>query len=84
MEAVDDTMLTHRLQGLIFLGTSSGVPTLERGTSCTALEVAVSRAEGQSRASSDTEYFLIDCGEGTQQQILRHNAQLGRKEEGAG
>lgn len=44
---------------LIFLGTSSGVPTKQRNVSGVAL------TEPQGRG-----WFLIDCGEGTQHQLL--------------
>jgi len=45
--------------GLYFLGTSSGVPTKERNVS----GIAVTLPEPKS-------WVLVDCGEGTQHQIL--------------
>jgi ribonuclease Z len=45
---------------LIFLGTSAGVPTRQRNVSAVAL-----------RLPERGEAWLFDCGEGTQQQILR-------------
>ncbi|WP_434710814.1 ribonuclease Z [Pseudomonas sp. R1-1] len=45
---------------LLFLGTSAGVPTRERNVSATALIEASGRG-----------WYLIDCGEGTQHQVLR-------------
>lgn len=50
---------------LTFLGTSAGMPTKQRNV--TAL--AVSLINPQSKAKN-TPWVLIDCGEGTQQQIL--------------
>lgn len=45
---------------LTFLGTSAGVPTLERNV--TALAVALDEHK---------EWYLVDCGEGTQQRLMR-------------
>ncbi|QXI18640.1 ribonuclease Z [Pseudomonas hamedanensis] len=45
---------------LLFLGTSAGVPTRQRNVSATALLEAAGRG-----------WYLIDCGEGTQHQVLR-------------
>ncbi|PVZ20241.1 MULTISPECIES: ribonuclease Z [unclassified Pseudomonas] len=45
---------------LLFLGTSAGVPTRSRNVSATAL------LEGQGKG-----WYLIDCGEATQHQLLR-------------
>ncbi|QXH58964.1 ribonuclease Z [Pseudomonas maumuensis] len=45
---------------LQFLGTSSGVPTKARNVSATAVI-----------ESSGTGWYLVDCGEGTQHQLLR-------------
>lgn len=44
---------------LLFLGTSAGVPTKQRNVSGVAL-----------RESKGKGWYLIDCGEGTQHQIL--------------
>ncbi|MFK3815830.1 ribonuclease Z [Pseudomonas sp. NPDC089407] len=45
---------------LLFLGTSAGVPTKARNVSATALIEA-----------SGSHWYLVDCGEGTQHQLLR-------------
>lgn len=50
---------------VIFLGTSSGVPTKQRNVSALALKMVKSKA-----------WYLVDCGEGTQHQILRTNLSL--------
>lgn len=50
---------------LTFLGTSSGRPTLRRNVSSVAL-------------SRDGEWALLDCGEGTQIQLLRTGLRLSR------
>ncbi|MCJ8299455.1 MAG: MBL fold metallo-hydrolase, partial [Pseudomonadales bacterium] len=50
---------------LIFLGTSAGSPTKRRNVSACAL-----RKFGAKR------WYLIDCGEGTQQQILHTKLSL--------
>ena len=44
---------------LTFLGTSAGTPTTDRNV--TALALAIDDAK---------QWYLIDCGEGTQQQLL--------------
>ena len=44
---------------LLFLGTSAGVPTKQRNVSGIAL-----------RESKGKGWYLIDCGEGTQHQVL--------------
>ena len=44
----------------VFLGTSSGVPTLQRNVSGLAVQ-----------ASGQKAWVLVDCGEGTQHQLLR-------------
>jgi ribonuclease Z len=51
---------------LTFLGTSAGTPTRERNVSALAIQL-----EGG-------EVWLVDCGEGTQQQILRSSVRPGR------
>lgn len=54
---------------LTFLGTSSGTPTLRRNVSAVAYY-----------PHSRKEWYLVDCGEGTQHQILRsHLSPLGIK-----
>jgi ribonuclease Z len=50
-----------------FLGTSSGVPTRNRNVSCVALNLP-----------QRGEVWLFDCGEGTQQQILRCDVKIGQ------
>ena len=45
---------------LTFLGTSAGTPTLERNV--TALALAIDEQK---------EWYLVDCGEGTQQRLMR-------------
>ena len=47
---------------ITFLGTSSGVPTLNRNVSSLALKL-----------SQSSDVFLFDCGEGTQHQLMRSN-----------
>lgn len=50
---------------IVLLGTSSAVPTLTRGLSCTAL-------------IRDGDVFLFDCGEGTQLQLMRSGVKRSR------
>ncbi|MDT5159415.1 MAG: ribonuclease [Acidobacteriota bacterium] len=50
---------------ITFLGTSAGVPTRARNVSCVAL-----------RLPQRGEVWLFDCGEGTQQQVLRSDLNL--------
>lgn len=50
---------------LVFLGTSAGAPTLERNVTGLALQ-------------RPREWFLFDCGEGTQHQLLRTSLAPGR------
>lgn len=50
---------------IIFLGTSSGVPTRARNVSGVAL-----------RLPQRAEFWLFDCGEGTQHQILRSDLKI--------
>ncbi len=50
---------------ITFLGTSSGVPTRKRNVSSIAL-----------RLPQRAEVWLMDCGEGTQQQILRSDVKI--------
>ncbi|VAW72361.1 Ribonuclease Z [hydrothermal vent metagenome] len=52
---------------IIFLGTSSGVPTKSRNVSATAVKLMNSRY-----------WNLIDCGEGTQQQLQKTNLSLNK------
>ena len=50
---------------LIFLGTSSGTPTKSRNVSAVAV-----------KKQNNKRWYLIDCGEGTQHQILRTKLSL--------
>jgi ribonuclease Z len=50
---------------IVLLGTSSAVPTLTRGLSCTAL-------------IREGDIFLFDCGEGTQLQLMRSGVKRSR------
>jgi len=50
---------------ITLLGTSSGTPTKTRNVSGTAIRKANSKS-----------WYLVDCGEGTQHQILRTNLSL--------
>lgn len=54
---------------LTFLGTSAGKPTTDRNVSALALSL---EQEGQ--------WYLFDCGEGTQRQIMKSALSLGRLE----
>jgi len=52
---------------LTFLGTSAGKPTKERNVSALALEF-----------EQDTKWYLFDCGEATQHQIIRSRLSIGK------
>ncbi|MHB0774901.1 ribonuclease Z [Halomonas sp. WWR20] len=52
---------------MIFLGTSAGVPTKARNVSALAIKKRNAKA-----------WYLVDCGEGTQQQVLRTRLSLNR------
>ncbi|MBT8347845.1 MAG: MBL fold metallo-hydrolase, partial [Sulfurovum sp.] len=52
---------------LTFLGTSAGKPTRERNVSALALEF-----------EQDKKWYLFDCGEATQHQILRSRLSIGK------
>lgn len=54
---------------IIFLGTSAGVPTKARNVSATAI-----------RRQGAKSWYLVDCGEGTQQQLLHTRLSLSRLE----
>ena len=54
---------------LTFLGTSAGKPTTERNVSALGLEF-----------EQDNKWYLFDCGEATQHQIMRSNLRIGRLE----
>lgn len=62
---------------LTFLGTSAGVPTKQRNVTALAIECLnpyVSSANQQ--GSKSRPWLLIDCGEGTQQQLLHTKLSL--------
>ena len=59
---------------LTFLGTSAGVPTKQRNVTALAIECLNSHAEGSSKKRRP--WILIDCGEGTQQQLLQTKLSL--------
>ena len=52
---------------LTFLGTSAGKPTIERNVSALGLEF-----------DQDNKWYLFDCGEATQYQIMRSSLRVGR------
>ena len=52
---------------LTFLGTSAGKPTKERNVSALALEF-----------DQDNKWYLFDCGEGTQRQIMQSRLSIGK------
>ena len=52
---------------LTFLGTSAGKPTKERNVSALALEF-----------DQDTKWYLFDCGEATQHQMIRSRLSIGK------
>ena len=54
---------------LLFLGTSAGVPTRSRNVAALAVRKRNAKA-----------WYLVDCGEGTQQQVLRTPLSLNRLE----
>ena len=54
---------------LTFLGTSAGKPTKERNVSALALEF-----------DQDNKWYLFDCGEGTQRQIMQSKLHTGKLE----
>ncbi|UJF35992.1 ribonuclease Z [Paenibacillus hexagrammi] len=56
--------------GVIFLGTGAGMPSKQRNVTSIALNLLDERGF----------YWLFDCGEGTQQQILHSPVKLGRTE----
>jgi ribonuclease Z len=55
---------------LYFLGTGAGMPSKQRNVTAIALNLLAERGV----------YWLFDCGEGTQQQILHSPVKLGRSE----
>ncbi|WP_151736296.1 ribonuclease Z [Paenibacillus tengchongensis] len=55
---------------LYFLGTNAGVPTLQRNVTSIALRLPEERRS----------FWMFDCGEGTQHQVLRSPLRLGKLE----
>lgn len=56
---------------ITFLGTSSGAPTKQRNVSAIALECLADKNQVKSPP-----WFLIDCGEGTQHQLLKSSLSM--------
>ena len=63
---------------LTFLGTSAGVPTKQRNVTALAIECLnpYSSAANQQQNKKSRPWVLIDCGEGTQQQLLHTKLSL--------
>ena len=62
---------------LTFLGTSAGVPTKQRNVTALAIECLNPYLSGSNQqASKSRPWLLIDCGEGTQQQLLHTKLSL--------
>ena len=63
---------------LTFLGTSAGVPTKQRNVTALAIECLnpYSSAANQQQNKTSRPWVLIDCGEGTQQQLLHTKLSL--------
>jgi len=70
---------------LTFLGTSAGVPTKQRNVTALAIECLNPHASGSSKGKQphsnsqnkkSRPWLLIDCGEGTQQQLLHTKLSL--------
>ena len=65
---------------LTFLGTSAGVPTKQRNVTALAIECINLHDSGNSKPKNQSKksrpWVLIDCGEGTQQQLLHTNLPL--------
>ena len=63
---------------LTFLGTSAGVPTKQRNVTALAIECLnpYSTAANQQQNKKSRPWVLIDCGEGTQQQLLHTKLSL--------
>ncbi len=60
---------------LTFLGTSAGVPTKQRNVTALAVECLNPYATG-SKGLKSRPWLLVDCGEGTQQQLLQTKLSL--------
>lgn len=65
---------------LTFLGTSAGVPTKQRNVTALAIEYLNPYLSGSNQQPSKKSrpWLLIDCGEGTQQQLLHTKLSLHR------
>lgn len=62
---------------LTFLGTSAGVPTKQRNVTALAIECLNTYASSANQQNSKSHpWLLIDCGEGTQQQLLHTKLSL--------
>ena len=63
---------------LTFLGTSAGVPTKQRNVTALAIECLnpYSSAANQQQNEKSRPWVLVDCGEGTQQQLLHTKLSL--------
>ena len=62
---------------LTFLGTSAGVPTKQRNVTALAIECLNPYLSGSKQYSTKSRpWLLIDCGEGTQQQLLHTKLSL--------
>lgn len=62
---------------LTFLGTSAGVPTKQRNVTALAIECLNPYSSGASQHPKKSRpWLLIDCGEGTQQQLLHTKLSL--------
>lgn len=63
---------------LTFLGTSAGVPTKQRNVTALAIECLNPYSSGtnQQQSKKSRPWVLIDCGEGTQQQLLHTKLSL--------
>ena len=63
---------------LTFLGTSAGVPTKQRNVTALAIECLnpYSSGAGRQQNKKSRPWVLIDCGEGTQQQLLHTKLSL--------
>ena len=61
---------------LTFLGTSAGVPTKQRNVTALAVECLNPYLSSGTQQPKSRPWLLIDCGEGTQQQLLHTNLSL--------
>lgn len=62
----------HSMYHLTFLGTSAGIPTKQRNVTALAVECVNPYLAGDKvKSKKSRPWLLIDCGEGTQHQLLR-------------